>query len=70
MQVKAAPIDNARLSVAKGREADVRFAEVDIDNDGIKELAVEYIVTTGTASIQKDRYIQKRFTGKNDNICC
>lgn len=46
-------IDNARLSVAKGREADVRFAEVDIDNDGIKELAVEYIVTTGTASIQK-----------------
>mgnify|MGYP006964050158 CR=1 FL=1 len=24
-------IDNARLSVAKGREADVRFAEVDID---------------------------------------
>ena len=46
-------IDNARLSVAKGREADVGFAEVDIDNDGIKELAVEYIVTTGTASTQK-----------------
>lgn len=53
-------IDNARLSVAKGREADVRFAEVDIDNDGIKELAVEYIVTTGTASIQKMTDIYKK----------
>lgn len=53
-------IDNARLSVAKGREADVGFAEVDIDNDGIKELAVEYIVTTGTASIQKMTDIYKK----------
>lgn len=53
-------IDNARLSVAKGREADVRFAEVDIDNDGIKELAVEYIVTTGTASTQKMTDIYKK----------
>lgn len=52
-------IDNARLSVAKGREADVGFAEVDIDNDGIKELAVEYIVTTGTASTQKMTDIYK-----------
>lgn len=53
-------IDNARLSVAKGREADVGFAEVDIDNDGIKELAVEYIVTTGTASTQKMTDIYKK----------
>lgn len=53
-------IDNARLSVAKGREADVRFAEVDIDNDGIKELAVEYIVKTGTASTQKMTDIYKK----------
>lgn len=53
-------IDNARLSVAKGREADVGFAEVDIDNNGIKELAVEYIVTTGTASIQKMTDIYKK----------
>lgn len=53
-------IDNARLSVAKGREADVRFAEVDIDNDGIKELAVEYIVTMGTASTQKMTDIYKK----------
>lgn len=53
-------IDNARLSVAKGREADVGFAEVDIDNDGIKELAVEYIVTMGTASTQKMTDIYKK----------
>lgn len=53
-------IDNARLSVAKGREADVGFAEVDIDNDGIKELAVEYIVTTGIASTQKMTDIYKK----------
>lgn len=53
-------IDNARLSVAKGREADVGFAEVDIDNDGIKELAVEYVVTTGTASTQKMTDIYKK----------
>ena len=53
-------IDNARLSVAKGREADVGFAEVDIDNDGIKELADEYIVTTGTASTQKMTDIYKK----------
>lgn len=53
-------IDNARLSVAKGREADVGFAEVDIDNDGIEELAVEYIVTTGTASTQKMTDIYKK----------
>lgn len=57
-------IDNARLSVAKGREADVGFAEVDIDNDGIKELAVEYIVTTGTASIQKMTDIYKKIHRK------
>ena len=64
-------IDNARLSVAKGREADVRFAEVDIDNDGIKELAVEYIVTMGTASTQKMTDIYKKDSQeKNDNICC
>lgn len=60
----AGKVENLPLEVAPGCEAELCFYELDMDQDNQKELAIQYIKSTGTGALEKNLLVYNFSSGR------